>query len=616
MPATIPTGEHRDGSKNPRITMRKEEFYQLTRIQRRLDKQPKTVEFDDDQLEEVFTVRGSPFDIDENDPIDLDPRYFLPGPVENMEYGIEAIQKAAGLMRELWPQSEPIKHHRLRDGDEIEYEVAARYALRDAQARADFCEKAAREASGWIRHEFMPNEKKPWCQESWPSPDDGHPYWQQWESGLYYMWPRPPGNYPFKRGAPRYNRDVPHAFGTAYDMARPLRGGVLRSELSMAVSLLKAQIRWPDMYVDHEVYPALVVSFHGRFSARVIQAYFQNGRMVLRLSRLVDLYTRVISPEVRLITRWLNSKPIGDTRLPVSEEKPRDNNASSPIEVPDTPIVLSPTIEFMASQAFRTGIFVVLLLHGVCMPLLQGPRHQPYDWTILHKQFCVLQHDPDNRAKSRRVLTAKTVGCLQVKHQGGTADQGDTLAIIEVKPYRRMKPDANATAVRTQEGAEMASWIATEAKRGLLPPRITASGGMVYRRILIAQDFDEIFVTIAEFDDLYVRYITGNNNQPLSSAAPHVHHFCLSNFNLVPTDFFHVDSPDSATKPVAILARLGRGPAYVDHHIFMSTNETSHVYHCSFEAHDHDTQMLGHQRLAGRGKYKPVSGAYPPATDL
>ncbi|KAM5359568.1 hypothetical protein ACJZ2D_014376 [Fusarium nematophilum] len=92
--------------------------------------------------------------------------------------------------------------------------------------------------------------------------------------------------------------------------------------------------------------------------------------------------------------------------------------------------------------------------------------------------------------------------------------------------------------------------------------------------------------------------------------------FCLSNFNLVPTDFFHVDSPDSATKPVAILARLGRGPAYVDHHIFMSTNETSHVYHCSFEAHDHDTQMLGHQRLAGRGKYKPVSGAYPPATDL
>ena len=101
----------------------------------------------------------------------------------------------------------------------------------------------------------MPQTKRPSCHESWLSPDDGRPCWQIWQSGDYYVWPRPPGNYPFKRGALHYNRHVPHAVGTVRDMARPLHQGLLRSELLMAVSLLKAQIRWKHMYIDHHVYP-------------------------------------------------------------------------------------------------------------------------------------------------------------------------------------------------------------------------------------------------------------------------------------------------------------------------------------------------------------------------
>jgi len=81
-------------------------------------------------------------------------------------------------------------------------------------------------------------------------------------------------------------------------------------------------------------------------------------------------------------------------------------------------------------------------------------------------------------------------------------------------------------------------------------------------------------------------------------------------FNLIPTDFLYVPSPDSADtrKNVAMFAHVDRGADYVDHHtFFMSTNPTSHVHHCSFEVHDFDTQQLGHQWLA-KGGYQSVWG--------
>jgi len=82
------------------------------------------------------------------------------------------------------------------------------------------------------------------------------------------------------------------------------------------------------------------------------------------------------------------------------------------------------------------------------------------------------------------------------------------------------------------------------------------------------------------------------------------------NFNLIPTDFLYVPSPDSVEKRknVAIFAHVDRGSDYVDHHtFFMSANPTAHVHHCSFEVHDFDTQQLGHQWLA-RNQYKSVWG--------
>lgn len=257
MPATIQTQEH-GGASDPRIAARRQEFHQLTRIQRKLERRYKTIEFENEKLEQLGIVRGSPFDVDEDDPIDLDPRYFLPGPVDDMEKGMErvlSVRDIWGRQDYPWPQAEPIKNHELRHGNELAYRHAANDAWYDAKARGQFCEMAGSSQSGWGNHDFIPPGKAGGCQKSWPSPEDGRPCWQWWTYGDIYMRTRPLGNRPLKRGASWYNPDLPHAATTIHDISRPLREGLLQSELLMAVYLLKAQIRWPDMYLDHHVYP-------------------------------------------------------------------------------------------------------------------------------------------------------------------------------------------------------------------------------------------------------------------------------------------------------------------------------------------------------------------------
>jgi len=86
--------------------------------------------------------------------------------------------------------------------------------------------------------------------------------------------------------------------------------------------------------------------------------------------------------------------------------------------------------------------------------------------------------------------------------------------------------------------------------------------------------------------------------------------FYTQNFNLVPSDFLYVQSPDApgGRQEVAFFAHIDRGTEFVDHHsFFMSSNPTGHVHHSSFEVHDFDTQLLGHKWLAKKN-YKPVWG--------
>ncbi|EEU39854.1 uncharacterized protein NECHADRAFT_79494 [Fusarium vanettenii 77-13-4] len=331
MPMTLQIQEHGNGS-DLLLATRREEFRQLARIQKQLERRSKIIMFDDEQLQVLNIVRGSPFDIDEDDPIDPDPRYFLPGPIEEMEDSLE-LQSERDVFP--WPKAKPIKNHHFQGRDESAHSIATEEACWDAMARSGFCEEVAQNSSSWTPHDFTGIGLV--CKRSWRSPEDGRPRWQFWLSGDFYMRPRP-GNCPRKRGVSNYNPDVPHAVGTVCDITRPRDQGFLHSELLAAVYLLKAQIGSPSRYLGHHVCPVLIVSFHARFSARIIQAYFQNGKVVIRPSRLINLHTRTVSTEVKLVIRWLNSRPVGDTRLPVQAVPVLDqveDNFDLPVQVTD-----------------------------------------------------------------------------------------------------------------------------------------------------------------------------------------------------------------------------------------------------------------------------------------
>jgi hypothetical protein len=59
-------------------------------------------------------------------------------------------------------------------------------------------------------------------------------------------------------------------------------------------------------------------------------------------------------------------------------------------------------------------------------------------------------------------------------------------------------------------------------------------------------------------------------------------------------------TPDA--KNVIVFNRLARGKELVDHHsFFFFEGPKSHVHHSSFETHDFDTQVLGHDWLRHNG---------------
>lgn len=53
---------------------------------------------------------------------------------------------------------------------------------------------------------------------------------------------------------------------------------------------------------------------------------------------------------------------------------------------------------------------------------------------------------------------------------------------------------------------------------------------------------------------------------------------------------------------ITVFFRLNRGDELVDHHcFFFFEGPKMHVHHSSFETHDFDAQVLGHDWLRGKG---------------
>lgn len=77
------------------------------------------------------------------------------------------------------------------------------------------------------------------------------------------------------------------------------------------------------------------------------------------------------------------------------------------------------------------------------------------------------------------------------------------------------------------------------------------------------------------------------------------------NFNFVPSDILH--HPEISGLDVMTFMHLDLGEEFSDHHSFFMQRappevKKTYVHHSSYEVEDFDTQLIGHQWLAKRGR--------------
>ncbi|KAL5591179.1 hypothetical protein FOVSG1_010068 [Fusarium oxysporum f. sp. vasinfectum] len=74
--------------------------------------------------------------------------------------------------------------------------------------------------------------------------------------------------------------------------------------------------------------------------------------------------------------------------------------------------------------------------------------------------------------------------------------------------------------------------------------------------------------------------------------------FYTTHFNFAPSDIQH----DETGRHIAAFMHLDLGKTFTDHHsFFIFEGPKSHVHHSSFEVHDFDTEVLGHDYLRHQG---------------
>ncbi|KAM7197529.1 hypothetical protein V8F33_005495 [Rhypophila sp. PSN 637] len=138
-----------------------------------------------------------------------------------------------------------------------------------------------------------------------------------------------------------------------------------------------------------------------------------------------------------------------------------------------------------------------------------GPTPSKVQWMPSRKQFFI----------GKRICEARTDGYLKALTG---AFPGATLAICEVKPFIRPKV---RTELEWQEGCQMAAWISHMATAGLDDEgglgllRSPDNASNLRRRLLVSQDHEQIFITIAEYGDKYVDYLFGGEKPRHSGSS-------------------------------------------------------------------------------------------------
>ncbi|CAG9996879.1 unnamed protein product [Clonostachys byssicola] len=328
--------KHPEIDKNdPEIIWRTDQHRYLRRLEAQLEERYKTVRYTEAELTSLGYKLGAPLDVDDPKPLDLDSRFFVPATPAQVE---EALHDYDQGLDGSWSCYPPIV-------------VPRRAACRGQNANRTFESRLktyyaqrANEAdwiSGYFRHAASVGEPDNWvwCPNGWLIQMlSRFLYKDEAQRHMERGWRSPSGEpvvqecgwvpwYYAKDFYGTHEPTIPHALGTVWDNMPAKQQQIQKSELRLILGLIKGQLKFPLLWPRHRIFPALVISFQSRFTARIVQGHLENGQIVLRLSRLLDMHTPGLPPDGRIIIQWMRSQPMAETRaaLPLEAHRERVN---------------------------------------------------------------------------------------------------------------------------------------------------------------------------------------------------------------------------------------------------------------------------------------------------
>ncbi|KAL6896425.1 hypothetical protein GGI43DRAFT_117665 [Trichoderma evansii] len=287
----------------------------VTVLKQQLDSWTHRPLLSDRHLLELGVVHGAELIIDEENPIDFEPRYFSP------DTPGAAAQRTRNWNRvEKWPILDP------HGQDLIEnwrgFPIRINIPLEDdVGGNFDRCLDMV-DWGDWDGGDRMERSNQPedlcWTSFLPPARTSLFRYNQIQIHQNYYhrlmiydwsLW-TPAGcsdNYA--------DPEVPHSLVIVSDTITPPDNRLLRSEVLFAAMVLReslAQMIWQ----KHYTLPMLMLSF-SKTGCRILHIHFENARLHIRVSRSLNLVSSdgTVPPDGQLVVRWLMAQPIGETRF-------------------------------------------------------------------------------------------------------------------------------------------------------------------------------------------------------------------------------------------------------------------------------------------------------------
>ncbi|KIX02801.1 uncharacterized protein Z518_08744 [Rhinocladiella mackenziei CBS 650.93] len=216
-------------------------------------------------------------------------------------------------------------------------------------------------------------------------------------------------------------------------------------------------------------------------------------------SKFSDMLRTAAKSPSRVVARNLFSTPVRNrlNSLPLSSDSlPSVAEQSARTDIPDSvpPISKDTKNQPSADDEQIVNVALVHFLNAVTMHFVPMA-----DWSFERKSFQL------GNKKNGKGYEARVDGFL-----GRLSDQ-QVMAILEVKPCARFRQRSN---IRMQESGQMAAWICQ------FPDHCTSpdSNGN-FTRLLVSQDRDEVYLTLATFGEEYVKYVSGTLNAKAKSSG-------------------------------------------------------------------------------------------------